>query len=511
MTSDPRTPVIVGVGQAAERVGDAGYRGMSAVDLATAAVQAALSDCAAPHCGAVTEAIDVVAGTRQFEITGRDGPGVLGRSTNYPRSVANRVGAGSARAVLDVVGGQGPQRLLNEFAAAIAAGDIDAALLFGSDNSSTLRHLAGAEPKPDFTEVVDGQLEDRGYGLDDVIDGYLIFHGMTSPAAQFGVMENARRSRLGVSPREYLCQMGELMAPFTKVAAKNPFAASPVERSVDQLTTVNENNRLICAPYPRLMVARDLVNQGAAALVMSVAAAQRLGVPKEKWVYLCGHADMTEQPLLARPDLGRSRTAEMAVHEALSVAGISAAEIATFDLYSCFPISVFDMCDHLGIAPQDSRGLTLTGGLPYFGGAGNNYSMHAIAETVGRMRCRPGDFGLVSAIGGLMSKCSIGVYTCQPQPWRRDRSREMQEEITSWPTETITYVAEGDATIETYSVHYDWPATTGVIVGRLDSDNSRFIATSEDEDLVALLAEGESIGEKVVVRALEYGNRVSLK
>src|SRR5271156_3120381 len=124
MTSDPRTPVIVGVGQAAERVGDAGYRGMSAVDLATAAVQAALLDCAAPHCGAVTEAIDVVAGTRQFEITGRDGPGVLGRSTNYPRSVANRVGAGSARAVLDVVGGQGPQRLLNEFAAAIAAGDI---------------------------------------------------------------------------------------------------------------------------------------------------------------------------------------------------------------------------------------------------------------------------------------------------------------------------------------------------------------------------------------------------
>ena len=92
----------------------------------------------------------------------------------------------------------------------------------------------------------------------------------------------------------------------------------------------------------------------------------------------------------------------------------------------------------------------------------------------------------------------------RPQP-------RMQEEIKSWPTVAITHVAEGDATIETYSVHYDWPTTTGVIVGRLDSDNSRFIATSEDEDLVALLAEGEPIGEKVVVRAFEYGNRVSLK
>ena len=511
MTIDPRTPVVVGVGQAAERIGDADYRAMSAVDLATAAAQAALLDCAAPHIGAIAEAIQLVAGTRQFEITGRDGPGVLGRSTNYPRSVANRVGAGSARAVLDVVGGQGPQRLLNEFSAAIAAGQIGNALIFGSDNMSTLRHLADADPKPDFTELVEGQLEDRGYGLEDVIDDYLIVHGMTSPAAQFGVMENARRSYHGTKPREYLCQMGELMSPFTKVAAKNPFAASPVERSVGELITVDTNNRLICAPYPRMLVARDLVNQGAAVLVMAVGEARRLGVPQEKWVYLCGHADMTEQPLLARPDLGRSRTAEMAAREALAVAGVTADEIATFDLYSCFPISVFDMCDHLGIAPDDPRGLTLTGGLPYFGGAGNNYSMHGIAETICQMRDRPGDFGFVSATGGVMSKCSVGVYSTTPQRWRRDRSREMQESVNSLPTEPVTRVADGDATIETYTVHYDWPTTTGVVIGRLDSDNSRFIATSEDEDLVTLLAEGEPLGVKVVVRALEHGNRVALK
>ena len=511
MTIDPRTPVVVGVGQAAERVGDADYRGMSAVDLATAAARAALQDCAATDVGAVAEAINLVAGTRQFETTGRDDPGVLGRSTNYPRSVANRIGAGRAHAVLDVIGGQGPQRLLNEFAAAIAVGDIGVALIFGSDNSSTLRHLADTDPKPDFAEVVEGQLEDRGFGLEDVIDDYLIFHGMTSPAAQFGVMENARRGRYGTGTREYLRQMGELLAPFTKVAAKNPFAASPVERSVDELVTVDEKNRLICTPYPRLIVARDLVNQGAAALVMSVGAAHGLGVPQEKWVYLCGHADMTEQPLLARPDLGRSRTAELAAHEALSVAGVTPDEIATFDLYSCFPISVFDMSEHLGLAPDDSRGLTLTGGLPYFGGPGNNYSMHAIVETVCQMRSRPGNFGFVSATGGVMSKCSVGVYSTTPQPWRPDRSRELQDEVKSWPAVAVTRVADGDATIETYSVHYDWPTTTGVIVGRLGSDNSRFMATSEDEDLVALLAEGEPLGAKVLVRASEYGNRVSLK
>jgi acetyl-CoA C-acetyltransferase len=78
--------------------------------------------------------------------------------------------------------------------------------------------------------------------------------------------------------------MDELVAPFPTGAAKNPFSSSPVERSVEELITVTDSNRMICDPYPRLLLARDQVNQGAAALLMSVGAARRLGVPEEKWV-----------------------------------------------------------------------------------------------------------------------------------------------------------------------------------------------------------------------------------
>jgi hypothetical protein len=60
------------------------------------------------------------------------------------------------------------------------------------------------------------------------------------------LLENARRARLGLSPADYLQAMGELFAPFTKIAAKNPFSASPVERSVDDLITVSTTNRMIC-------------------------------------------------------------------------------------------------------------------------------------------------------------------------------------------------------------------------------------------------------------------------
>jgi acetyl-CoA C-acetyltransferase len=79
MNLESRTPVIVGVGQAADRIDDPGYRGMSAVELAAAAAQAALDDCGAE----VAASIDTVAGVRQFEITGViNAP--LGRSNNYP-------------------------------------------------------------------------------------------------------------------------------------------------------------------------------------------------------------------------------------------------------------------------------------------------------------------------------------------------------------------------------------------------------------------------------------------
>ena len=79
---------------------------------------------------------------------------------------------------------------------------------------------------------------------------------------------------------------------------------------------------------------------------------------------------------------------------ALRTADIDMDDVATFDLYSCFPFPVFVVCDSFGLANDDPRGLTLTGGLPYFGGPGNSYSLHGIAETVAQMRDRPGAFGL---------------------------------------------------------------------------------------------------------------------
>lgn len=512
MNLDPRTPVIVGVGQASERLGEPGYRRRSPVDLAADAAREALAD-TGTEPDAVVAAIDTVTGIRQFENSVPGARAPLGRSDNYPRSVAGRIGARPARAVLEVSGGQAPQHLVNEFAAVIVGGRAEAVLLFGSEAISTIERYARAEDRPDFTEHAEGSLEDRGYGLRGMLSMHQAAHGLTGAPSQYALIDNARRARLKQTREEAAAAMGALFAPFTKVAAANPHAAAPAERSAAELVTPTEANRPIADPYTRYIVAREKVNQGAAVLLVSVATARRLGVRQDRWVFLHGHADLRERDLMDRPDLSASPASVMAARHALEVAGIGVNGLTTIDLYSCFPAPVFNICDGLGLSPEDKRGLTLTGGLPFFGGAGNNYSMHAIAETVQQARQAPGSYGLVGANGGIMSKYSVGVYSTTPRTWTADRSAELQAEIDSWTAPPQTRQPDGWATIETYTIkHGRDGARTGIVIGRLDADGSRFVARGDDRDseLLGLLTSPEPIGQPVFVRSFGFGNRVTV-
>ena len=511
LSLDPRTPVVVGVGQASERLGEPGYRQRSPVDLAADAAAEALDDTGADPA-AVAAAIDTMAGIRQFENSHPRARAPLGRSDNYPRSVAGRIAASPARAILEVSGGQAPQHLVNEFGAVIARGGSEVALVFGSEAISTVEHFArAADGKPDFTEHAEGSLEDRGYGLAGMMSRHQAAHGLTGAPSQYALIDNARRARLGQTREEYAAAMGALFAPFTRVAAANPHAAAPVARSAAELVTPTEANRPIADPYTRYIVAREKVNQGAAVLLMSVAAARRLGVPADRWVFLQGHADLRERDLLDRADLSAGPASALAVRHALALAGIGPDDLATIDLYSCFPAPVFNICDGLGLDPADPRGLTLTGGLPFFGGAGNNYSMHAIAETVQRARRTPGSYGLVGANGGIMSKYSAGVYSATPAAWTPDRSAELQAEIDGWPAPEQARQADGPATIETYTVTHRRDGTrTGIVVGRLDRDGRRFVAKGDDPGLLDLLSTAkEPIGQAVYVRSFGFGNRAT--
>ena len=153
----------------------------------------------------------------------------------------------------------------------------------------------------------------------------------------YALLENARRARLRASRADTPRPMGGLFEPFTRVAAKNPHASAPVERSAAELITATAADRPIADPYPRYLVAREKVNQGAAVVLMSVAAARRLGVPEDRWVFLHGHADTPREGPARTGRPGPARAHVAAARHALELAGIGAGDVATFDLYSLLP------------------------------------------------------------------------------------------------------------------------------------------------------------------------------
>ena len=326
----------------------------------------------------------------------------------------------------------------------------------------------------------------------------------------YSIFENARRGRLSLSREAYAREIGALFAPFSEVAAKNPYSTAPVAYSPEELVTVTERNRMIADPYRRLTVARDQVNQSAAVLITSVKVARELDIDESKWVYLHGYAKATEREIMAREDLGSSPAARMACRAALSAAAINVGDLSFMDLYSCFPIPVFNICDGLGISPQDPRGLTVTGGLPYFGGPGNSYSMHAIASIVEKLRAKPGSYGLIGANGGHMSKYAAGVYSTRPKSFVVCDSEALQAQIDALPAPELVFEPEGAATIESYTVVYGKSGPShAIVVGRLAGTGGRFLANTQDgdEETLQAMIDSDPLGRGIFVRSLGFGNR----
>jgi acetyl-CoA C-acetyltransferase len=293
--------------------------------------------------------------------------------------------------------------------------------------------------------------------------------------------------------------MGALMSRFTQVAAKNPYAWYPVARSPDELTLPSANNRMIAYPYTKYLNAVIETDQAAALLLMSAAAATELGVPPAQQVHWWGGASAAEQAWFPseRPDFAACPALRDAATGALAEAGLALDEIDAFDLYSCFPVAVEMACEMLGLDEDDPRGFTVTGGLPYAGGPGNAYTLHALAAMAQQLRAHPGQRGLVTGNGWYLTKHAASVWSTQPReksgappasPSEAERAR--RKALPPVPE------AQGSGTLEAYTVLFDregQPAR-GIVLGRTQS-GERFLANTPDDraSLEALLAR-EAVG-----------------
>jgi acetyl-CoA C-acetyltransferase len=433
--TDERAAVIVGVGQWSERIEDPQQVPSPVEILAEVARRAARDAGPGPK---LLEALDTVALV----------PLTAWPTKNLARLLAESLAIRPAQELVTTIGGNSPQMLVNHFAREIAGGRRDAVLIAGCDVFRTMRRARKAGVGLDWPTGGDGTPETLGKDGSPVLEPERI-HGLGAPAVVYPLFENAWRARRGWSLDEHRRRLGALLAPMTEVAVGNPYAWFPVRRSAEEIATPSPDNRMVSFPYTKYMNAILEVDQGAGLILCSAARARAAGIPESRWVHWWGGGDAVEEPwhVCERPDLSRSPGIARAGAAALAEAGVSIDEIGHFDLYSCFPCAVQLARDALGVADDDPRPVTLTGGLPYAGGPGNAYVLHALARAVERLRDAPGTRALVTGVGWYLTKHAIGVLASAPRPGSAPPVGSVEVAVPSGARVPIAEAADGPAAI----------------------------------------------------------------
>jgi len=485
---EDRLPVVVAAGQCVERTSI-----VDALDLAERAAAVALDQ--APALRASVGRVTVV------NMLSPAPPGGAG-------ALARRVGCTPDVTEVTTIGGNSPQWSVNRAAAAIASGEHDAVLVAGAEAQRSLRARVGAGEDGATADTSRHELE-AGLAPDPVVGddrsgvgAAEMAAGMLAPVHVYAMFESVLAARAGRDFPEHRKALGELMAPFTEVAAGHPVAWFPEQRGPAELADVTPDNRLVAEPYPKRMCAVMGVDQGAAVVVTSLGAARRAGVA-DRAVFVLAGADAVDVWFpSARPDLGASPAIAAAGAAALEVAGLGIDDVSAFDLYSCFPCAVQMGAAALGLELDDRRGFTVTGGLPYFGGPGNDYTLHAIATMTDLVRQRGGT-GLVTGLGWYATKHSVGLYGTVPAEhgWRAGNTTVAQAAIDDSAL-VVAEEADGPATV-TASTVVMGPAGTPIaapVVARL-ADGRQVAAAAESSELAALA------GQNLVGRLVEVAGR----
>jgi acetyl-CoA C-acetyltransferase len=500
---DPRTPVLVGAGQVTN--GPAGPSplpegveppepGVEPVELMAVAVRAALADCGPTAGRRLAADLGSLRVVRPLSWTYIDAATPL----------ADRLGVTPRQVAQSAIGGNSPQTIASATARAIAAGELDVAIVAGAEcmasRAAHRRAHAGAEPpwtvQDPATSPPVALAQDRSPVTDEELRA-----GLLQPIHVYPLFEQAIRAAAGRTPAEHQEVIAGLWARFAAVAAQNPWAWDRRGWRPAELATPGPGNRMLALPYPKRLVAYDRVDQAGAFVLCSVEAARAAGVPEERWVFPLSGADAHDHWFVSdRADLGRSPAIAAAGSAALDAAGLGIDDVAHVDLYSCFPCAVEMGAAALGLPVDDpDRPLTVTGGLTFFGGPINDYATHAIVQMAWRLREQPGTVGLVTALGWYATKHAVGLFSTRP-PAGGFRWSDVQAEVDALPTCPRAEGYVGPATIETYTVTYsrEGAPERGIAALRTPGGQRTWASTDEPSALTELVA-ADALGRRAAV------------
>ncbi len=503
MTVDPTSPCIIGVAQRTLHPG--GGDSPEPLALWDEVAREAASDAGPPGLLGRLDSLQVVY-TQSWQY---DDP---------PARLAERLGVTPRHRLYSGIGGTTPQLLLGQAADAIGSGRSDLALVVGAEALETRRQMKKQGRRPAWSHKDPAR---KPFPFEAPFHPAEVAHDVFQAWLTFPVFDMARRSHLGVEPDDYRLSLGRLMAPMTDVAAQNPYAWFRRPRTAEELIQPSPANRLVGYPYTKSMVSIMDVDMAAAVIVASHGMADDLGVPQDRRVYLRGWCYGTDVNYLGeRDEMWRSPAMAAVSREALDMSGVGLDDVKHLDLYSCFASSINLARDALGMSEGDGRPVTVTGGLPFCGGAGSDYMLHSIATMTEVLREDPGSFGMVSGVGMHMTKHVFGVYSTTPSEVAADRwsggasvRGELQRGLDRLPTRKIVDTYSGQARIVAYTVAHarDGEAEWGLAVCELESgercygrvEDAGLLEDAESRELVGATVElGEAEGNVNLVKSL---------
>lgn len=490
---DPRSPIIVGVGQRTHRPADGPVP--QPLELAQDVVRAAARD-----AGRGGEALLSRAGCVSWVDT-------FSWPTGDPAALlAAALDLTPTETVRSPTGGNGPIMLLGDLAQAIADGRHDVGVVVGAEAITRLLAAQTAEEPTGFAVQEEGTQPTRVVGIDrDPAHPAELAAGLVAPLFVYPLVEHAVRAAAGRSRDDHQAWLGELWLRFADVARSNPLAwTRDPPATADEIATASPANRRVSDPYVKVMNANIAVDQAAALLVCSVGAAQSAGIDPSRWVFVEATAGAHDHWFVCERDrLDRSPALAACGAAVLHHAQIGIDDVELIDLYSCFPSAVQVAATELGIDLRDpARAPTVTGGLPFFGGPANDYVTHSLATLVERLRGRdpgaPAARGLATAVGWYLTKHATALLS-SAAPAGAFAHHDVQDAVDAQPRRAIAGEVAASAPVEAHTAIFDRDGTpTMGIVTALLPDGSRTIAKSHDPAVVGPLVDEDPLGRTAV-------------
>lgn len=485
VTVPANTPVLVGVGQFVGREPNAD---LDPASMAVRALREAEKDAGVKG---LLESADTVLAVPSASWTYADAAAL----------VAQAVGVSPERTVASSpFGGDGAQLLVNHAAQLIVDGQSRVALVVGAEAGATLAQLRAAGTSPSWPVQAADVTPDEVIGIDKTPNNQAeTTVGLGAPIFMYALMETAVRRKAGRSPAEHQAFLGELWSRYSRVAAANPYAWSPTALEPNDIAEPSASNRMVSSPYTKLLCANLQVDLATGLVLCSAGAAEAAGIPQDKWVFLhAGASAHDEWFVTERADFATSPAIKALGDAALAHADLDISDIGHVDLYSCFPSAVQIGADALGLRVDDpERPLTVTGGLTFAGGPGNNYGSHAVASLVPRLRAEPESFGLSTSLGWYATKHALGIYSATPP---ESSFRHLHPAVDHPPARPVRTAYDGRCVVEAYTVPWTREGTPeALVISALAPSGERILLRSTDSVLVDEFLTADPLGWTLVV------------